>query len=91
MDLWTGLLDVLVLLGAAMTLGALCARLRQSAILGYLLAGALLGPNALDWMPSHKAVAVLAELGVVLLLFTIGLEFSWGRLRRLGAIAYGGK
>ena len=90
MDLWTALLDVLILLLAAMLLGALCERLKQSAILGYLLAGTLLGPNALDWMPNHKAVAAIAELGVALLLFTIGLEFSWRRLRSIGAIALGG-
>ncbi len=89
-DLWTALLDVLILLLAAMLLGALCERLKQSAILGYLLAGTLLGPNALDWMPNHKAVAAIAELGVALLLFTIGLEFSWRRLRSIGAIALGG-
>ena len=90
MDLWTALLDVLILLLAAMLLGALCERLKQSAILGYLLAGTLLGPNALDLMPSHRAVATIAELGVALLLFTIGLEFSWRRLRTIGPIALGG-
>ncbi|MFH1746354.1 MAG: cation:proton antiporter [Planctomycetota bacterium] len=90
MDLWTALLDVLILLLAALLLGALCERLKQSALLGYLLAGTLLGPNALDWMPNHKAVATIAELGVALLLFTIGLEFSWRRLRTIGSIAIGG-
>ncbi len=90
MDLWTALLDVLILLFAALALGALCERLRQNAILGYLLAGTLLGPNALDMMPNHQAVAAIAELGVALLLFTIGLEFSWRRLRGLGSIAVGG-
>ena len=59
MNLWTALLDVLILLLAALVLGALCERLKQSAILGYLLAGTLLGPNALDWMPNHKAVATV--------------------------------
>jgi CPA2 family monovalent cation:H+ antiporter-2 len=88
--LWTALLDILILLLAAMLLGALCERLKQSAILGYLLAGTLLGPNALDWMPNHKAVATIAELGVALLLFTIGLEFSWRRLRTIGSIGLGG-
>ncbi|UCD28167.1 MAG: cation:proton antiporter [Planctomycetota bacterium] len=90
MDLWTAILDILILLSAAMVLGGICERLRQSAILGYLLAGTLLGPNALDWMPNHQAVSAIAELGVALLLFTIGLEFSWRRLRTIGAIALGG-
>ncbi len=90
MDLWTALLDILILLGAAMLLGGLCERLKQSALLGYLLAGTLLGPNALNLLPSYEAVSTIAELGVALLLFTIGLEFSWRRLRSVGAIALGG-
>jgi CPA2 family monovalent cation:H+ antiporter-2 len=90
MDLWTGLLDILILLTAAMLLGSLCERLKQSPLLGYLLAGTLLGPNAFDLLPSHTAVAAIAELGVALLLFTIGLEFSWRTLRAVGPIALGG-
>jgi len=90
MNLWTALLDVLILLTAAMLLGALFERLRQNAILGYLLAGTLLGPNALNLIPNHKAVTDIAELGVALLLFVIGLEFSRKKLRSIGAIAFGG-
>jgi len=75
---------------AALVLGVLFERLKQSAILGYLLAGVLLGPNAFNLMPSYRDVATMAELGVALLLFTIGLEFSWRRLRSIGAIAFGG-
>ena len=89
-DLWSSLLDVIILLLTALVLGAICERFRQSAILGYLLAGTLLGPHALNWISNEKEVEVLAELGVALLLFTIGLEFSWGRLRRLGTTALGG-
>ena len=90
MDLWTALLDILMLLAAAIVLGSLCERFRQSPLLGYLLAGALLGPNALDLLPSHEAVTAIAELGIALLLFTIGLEFSWRRLRDIGPVALGG-
>ncbi len=90
MDLWTSLLDILILLTAALLLGSICERLKQNAILGYLLAGTLLGPNALDWMPNHEAIGTIAELGVALLLFTIGLEFSWRKLRNIGTIALGG-
>jgi CPA2 family monovalent cation:H+ antiporter-2 len=86
MQLWTALLDILILLAAAMVLGGLCERFRQSPILGYLLAGTLLGPNALDLLPSHTAVTAIAELGVALLLFSIGLEFSWRRLRAVGKV-----
>ncbi len=90
MDLWPILFDVGVLLGVAFVFGALCERLRQSALLGYLLAGMLLGPNALDVISSSKEVDGLAEVGVCLLLFSLGLEFSWRRLRALGSTALGG-
>ena len=90
MELWTALLDILILLGAAMLLGGLCERIKQSPLLGYLLAGVLLGPNALNLLPSYEAVYTIAELGVALLLFTIGLEFSWRRLLSVGRIAAGG-
>lgn len=83
-ETWGALLDLLVLLGVAMLLGALAERLRQSAILGYLLAGSLLGPGVLDVVSSRGLVDVIAELGVALLLFSIGLEFSWPRLKALG-------
>ncbi|UCD23898.1 MAG: cation:proton antiporter [Gemmatimonadota bacterium] len=90
MDLWPALLDILILLAAATVLGGLFERFKQSPLLGYLLAGTLLGPNALDLLPSHDAVGAISELGVALLLFTIGLEFSWRTLRSIGPIAAGG-
>jgi len=90
MELWDVLFDILVLLGGALVLGVLCERLRQSPILGYLAAGTLLGPHAMQVVSSADEVSQLAELGVALLLFTIGLEFSWPRLKKLGAAALGG-
>ncbi|MDP7062817.1 MAG: cation:proton antiporter [Planctomycetota bacterium] len=90
MDLWSSLFDILVLLFTALTLGVLCERLRQSPIIGYLAAGTLLGPNALEVISSAAEVTALADLGVALLLFSIGLEFSWQRLRSLGGAALGG-
>ncbi len=91
MDIWPTLFNILVLLSAALVLGVICERLRQSPILGYLVAGTLLGPNALAVISDTQEVAALAELGVALLLFTIGLEFSIGRLRRFGPAAlFGG-
>ncbi|MFT5059376.1 MAG: CPA2 family monovalent cation:H+ antiporter-2, partial [Planctomycetota bacterium] len=90
MDLWHVLFDVLVLLLTALLLGLVCERLKQSQILGYLAAGTLLGPNAFRVISNGDEVASLAELGVALLLFTIGLEFSWKRLKGLGAAALGG-
>jgi len=70
-------LDVLLLLSVAWLFGVCFERLGQNAIVGYLLAGAILGPTALDRLGHHEQVEFLAELGVALLLFSIGLEFSW--------------
>lgn len=87
LSFWSYLLDVLVLLAAATCIGVLFERLRQSAIVGFLLAGTLLGPHALNLVNHEQGVQTIAELGVALLLFSIGLEFSVGRLRELGARA----
>ncbi|MDK2971422.1 MAG: monovalent cation:H+ antiporter-2, family [Candidatus Sumerlaeota bacterium] len=87
MDFWSFLLELVILLTAALILGAIFERLKQSALLGYLLAGTILGPGALNLVHSEDAVHLVAELGVALLLFTIGLEFSFQRLRALGKAA----
>jgi len=85
-SMWHSLADILILLAAAIVLGTIAEQLKQSAILGYIAAGTLVGPNLLGWVSNQKSIFDLAELGVALLLFTIGLEFSLPRLRRLGHI-----
>lgn len=89
MDTWILLEEALILLLGAMLLGALFDRLKQDAVLGYLLAGALLGPHAFQVVPNSDAILMIAELGVALLLFAIGMEFSWRKLWRLGPTALG--
>ncbi|QDV51685.1 cation:proton antiporter [Gimesia fumaroli] len=84
--MWHSLADVLILLAAAIVLGTIAEQLKQSAILGYIAAGTLVGPNLLGWVSDRQSIFDLAELGVALLLFAIGLEFSLTRLRRLGRI-----
>ncbi len=88
MEAWSGLLDILILLGAALALGTLAQGFKQSSLVGYLIAGMLVGPNVLGWVGTQENVAFIAELGVTLLLFSIGLEFSLKRLVRLGPITY---
>ncbi len=90
MNEWTILQDALLLLLGALLLGALFERFKQNAVLGYLLAGALLGPHAFNVLTNRDAILSIAELGVTLLLFAIGMEFSWRKLRRIGSIALGG-
>jgi len=87
---WPVLFQLVLLLAAALLLGMLLERLGQSAILGYLLAGTLMGPSMLNVVHADSGVPILAELGVSLLLFAIGLEFSATRLIRLGRLALGG-
>ena len=83
---WSVFFQLVVLLSGALLLGMLFERFGQSAILGYLLAGTLLGPAVLNVVHAKSGVPILAELGVSLLLFAIGLEFSLHRLLRLGKI-----
>ena len=82
------LVDILVLLSAALALGMVAERLGASAVLGYLVAGTLVGPNMLGFVQANDGIDFLAELGASLLLFTIGTEFSISRLRRLGRRAF---
>ena len=67
---------------AALICGILLERLRQPAIVGYILAGVALGPAGFG-LVGEASVAPLAELGVLLLLFTIGMELSVRAFRRM--------
>ena len=70
------LLDELAIVaGLAVFVTVLLSRLKLPTVAGLLLAGALLGPFGLRLVSSVHAIEVLAEVGVVLLLFSIGLEF----------------
>jgi monovalent cation:H+ antiporter-2, CPA2 family len=86
------LLDELAIVAAlAVFVTVALARLKLPTVAGLLLAGALLGPFGLRLVSSVHAIEVLAEVGVVLLLFSIGLEFSLARLRDvLRQVALGG-
>src|SRR2546422_4051487 len=59
-------------------------RFKLPALPGFIVAGVLLGPNALGLVSDVHQVESLAEVGVILLLFTIGIEFSLSRLREMG-------
>ena len=79
--------QALVLLAAAVLLLPLFQRLGLGSILGYLAAGIVIGPLGLGLIPGAKAVLHFAELGVVLMLFLVGLELApeqlWAQRRRL--------
>ncbi len=86
MDLWGILGDIVVLLAASLLLGGIFSRMKQSPVVGYMLAGMLLGgPGSVHLVGSQHEIEAIAELGVSLLLFSLGLEFSLERLKGLGA------
>jgi Kef-type K+ transport system membrane component KefB len=77
-----------LMLFAARLLGALAQRVKQPSVLGELLAGVLLGPSVLGLVnPETDVMQVLSELGVLLLLFEIGLETDLKNLLRVGGAA----
>lgn len=79
----TALQDILILLGLALLNAYVFSLLRQSPIVGYLTTGLLVGPYGFHLIKDLHEVALVAEVGIVLLLFTIGLEFSYDRILRL--------
>ena len=71
------------LLGSAVLVSLLAARLRLPALVGLLLTGVVIGPSGLGWVAEAEEVEAFAEIGVALLLFAIGLELSLTKLLQL--------
>ena len=72
---------------AALACGVILERLRQPAIVGYILAGVLLGPSGLGLVQDRTGIDSLAQLGVLMLLFLIGMELSLRAFRRVWLLA----
>jgi CPA2 family monovalent cation:H+ antiporter-2 len=77
-------------LGLAFILGALANRLRLSPLVGYLLAGVLIGPFTPGFVADQRLAQQLAEIGVILLMFGVGLQFSLKELLAVKGIALPG-
>ncbi|AEJ02108.1 potassium efflux system protein [Nitrosomonas sp. Is79A3] len=80
---------VLILLAIAVLAVVVFRMLRLPPMLGYLLAGVIIGPHALGWIPETDETRHLAEFGVVFLMFSIGLEFSLPKLLTMKRIVFG--
>ena len=78
------LLQVLIIFGSAKLLAEVAERLRQPAVVGELAAGILIGPAVLGWVAPSELLSVLAEFGVLFLLFRVGLELRDFHLARVG-------
>ena len=77
---------LVILAGVGVLVATLLERLRLPVVAGLVLAGGLAGPHAFGLVTDVHVVEMLAEIGVVLLLFTIGLEFSFSRIQRMGRL-----
>ena len=82
--------ELIVIFAAAAIGGLLASFLKQPVILGYLLAGILVGPFELGLIKDYAEVEIIAELGVTFLLFSIGVEFSFAELNKVKKISLGG-
>jgi CPA2 family monovalent cation:H+ antiporter-2 len=76
--------DLVILVAVAIPVVIIAQRLRVPSVVGFLLTGIAIGPNALGLVAQPDSVSSLAEVGVVLLLFAIGLELSLSRIVRMG-------
>ena len=83
--------EIVILLMASVLMAYISYRLKLVPIVGFLIAGVIIGPHAMALVEDLELVEILAEIGVILLLFTIGIEFSLEKLNRIKkAILIGG-
>ena len=78
------LLPLLIMLVAAKVMAELFERLRQPAVAGEILAGVLIGPSVLNWVTPSDFTTLLAKIGVIFLLFSVGLETRPAEMFRVG-------
>jgi Kef-type K+ transport system membrane component KefB len=80
-------LSMLIVFASAKVLDELFERFHQPGIVGQILAGVLIGPSVLNWMAPDEFLSALAELGVMFLLFRVGLEVKASDLMKVGPTA----
>jgi Kef-type K+ transport system membrane component KefB len=79
--------ELALLLGITAIAGALAARLRQPVLIAYIAVGILAGPAVFGIVQSQEQVALLAQVGVAVLLFVVGLKLDLGNVRHIGRVA----
>jgi CPA2 family monovalent cation:H+ antiporter-2 len=80
--------ELVVILGLAAGILLLFRRFRLPGILGFIVTGIIAGPHGLGWVHEVESVEAMAEIGVILLLFVIGMEFSLKKLASLGRTVF---
>lgn len=81
------LINLAIVAGAALVCGLLFNRMRQPVVVGYIMAGVVLGPSVLGLVGDGEDLELIAELGVLMLLFLIGMELSLRNFRRIWRMA----
>ena len=76
--------DISICIGTAWLLGVLAQLVRQPAILAYLVGGFVIGPSVLRWVTDAESIATISELGLIFLLFMIGLEIDLKKIVSAG-------
>jgi len=84
------LFSILILFAMSAFVVGIVQKLKQSTVIGYLLTGFLIGPHFLGLIGDVKVIDTVAMLGVILLMFTLGIEFPLKKLLRIRTIALGG-
>ena len=79
--------EIAVLLLLAAVIGAIGVRLRQPLIVAFIAVGILVGPSALGWVTANDQVDLLAQMGIALLLFVVGLKLDLHIIRTMGPVA----
>src|SRR5690606_33102070 len=79
--------EITLLLFATAIIGVFALRLKQPVIVAYILIGIVAGPSVLDWVSAHEPMELLAEIGVTILLFVVGLKLDVNQIRQLGPVA----
>jgi len=87
MEISSFFLSLLLILLFARILGELAAWLSIPSVMGEMLAGILLGPSLLGWVEPTHIVQTLAEIGLILLLFEVGLDTDLGQMAKAGSKA----
>jgi len=82
-----GLTEITLVIVAALTGGLAFTRFKQPPILGYILAGILLGPSCMGLIQSRTQVSLLAELGVLLLLFVVGMDLNLRTFKKVWVVS----
>ncbi|MDP1635140.1 MAG: cation:proton antiporter, partial [Gallionellaceae bacterium] len=79
--------ELALLLGIAAAVGALAVRLRQPVLIAYIVVGVLVGPAGFELVSAHDQIDLLAQVGVAVLLFLVGLKLDLQHVRHIGPVA----